>query len=186
MQYFFIQLKWNFKQQNQKQEEAEENKPTSPPTIRGNLFVTASCNIWELVELIQYDLAEEGLDVSWKPVQLMNSSVQLKIMAVDDRFCAQGVQQILTHWMEKAEEKLIREGHLSKDFEDVPLPPFSLYFQSQREAQLPRALWEKHKIVGYDDYRREEGVRMLTLECSPEDMPRIGTICIVMQKTGWF
>ena len=133
-------------------------------------MVYPGVNIKELVEMVQYDLTSLGINLSWKLTQMKDLATQITIYGVDDNHCSKGCLQEAAHWMKLAEHKLIKNGKQSEEFDEVPLPVFTIFFKNKKEEKLPPTVYDKERIRGIKSFDKDRGERFLVLECSPQDL----------------
>ena len=134
---------------------------------------------------MKYDLREEGIDIRWKPTQMMESNAEMTFMAVPDQLCSQGLEQVYLHYLKKGENKLCTDCIQSMEFYDEPLPKMSIYFKKNVEKDLPADVAKK-LVINSKSYKKKDGVRLLTIECAPQDVGRIGMAATYLQKSGQF
>ena len=72
--------------------------------------------------------------------------------------------------MKLAEQKLISNSEQCEEFSDAPLPVFTMFFKSKKEEKLPPAVYDKERIRGIKSFDKDQGERILVLECSPQDL----------------
>ena len=116
---------------------------------------------------------------------MMQSNVERTFLALTDQLCSVGLSQVLKHHMKIAENKLCNEGLQSKEYSDEPLSQMSIYFKKNMEKDIPGEIGKDLAIKGRN-YKKDDGVCLLTIECAPEHIGRIGVVTTYMQKSGLF
>ena len=177
-QFWHSEAKWALASTRK---EKKENR--GPDRAYGTLLIKGPCNVKELVEALRYDMTDCGYELSWKQVQAKVSTASLQFYGIPAALCSSGLRETLQHVFSEAEQQLIKEGTQSFEFQDVPVPNFSVYFKKSRPGQLPP---EAHGAINLDAIpgHKENGCRLLILECAPEDMGRMGPVWQYVQNGG--
>ena len=150
--FFMMERKWAL---NHKQEPIpDKNGKIWPDRIVGHLEVDCTLNLKTMIDMAQFDLEKKGIFISWKQIQMRESSIGINIFGVPDSLDISGVVQYINHELKLSQEYLINKKIISFDCTDEPIPHQNFSFRRHNESRIPPEAFAELKFFNlkiYDD-----------------------------------
>jgi hypothetical protein len=151
-----------------------------PNLITAIMWITADCNVKEVLASIQMELEGEKLQLCSKPAQKKNSQNQIVIYGLVPGFDPKGVMRELVYRLKESKKELCDAKKFSLtenvDQRDRALPLFNGYFKQATAPKASSQSESKERLLNKIKEYMENGCRLFHLKYDPADNARMDPV----------